>query len=584
MLVNLAVCLYQLIETHTTLSFLICGISLIAYYLVLYPFYLSPLRFVPGPYVFRISKLPSLHYQRSNQWVLFVHELHKIYGDVVILSPQEVSVNGDVKYLNDIYVKNFPKSTFYENFRNHGHKDNIFASLENDRHLKYKKNITNIYSKSAIFNSKNSTRATLVNKISKLIGNIKTSSVDATTPDYINAASEINIHGHGHHFEDKQWFKKGKTKNLGIEVYSLFGSLALDVVSSFELGAENGTDLLDNPEKREIVIYHRYVASMVFYTTLMPKLWNFAATSLILKSAEIVESWQLNLYRHAETNVPIFKSNENITTLELLKKNGLHGEYAYSFLSDNIFAGHETTAIQLSYIVYELSRSKNQYLQSLLKKELDQAFGKPVDSSAIISEFEQVDKLPVLNAILLENSRVHTSIPGAEPRVVNKDNYKISDIKIPKHTIISAQPYSMHRVEAIFPNPDYFIVERWLPKDTETEFEFENRFKLQNKYMMPFGKGIRMCLGMHIAQIEMKLAIANIYWHFTSQICSNWCKIVEYGANTKFPNPIKIGSINVGANETDEEKMTMFDTYTTRPYNDECWIEFFNNSTNDSYI
>lgn len=580
MLFELLVSSFRFIENHRAASLIVTLVLLAVYYLLIYPFYISPLKHIPGPYIFRVSELPCLHFQRTNQWISLVHRLHQRYGDVVVLSPYEVSCNGDPKYLNDIYTKNFPKSTFYQNFRNHGNKDNLFASLENERHLNYKKNISNIYSKSAIFNAKNSTRESLTAKVSNLIREINDSSVEGIRPDFINAESEVNIHGYGHHNEDKQWFlKNGKLKNLGIDVYSLFGSLALDVVTAFELGNHNSTDLLSEPENRSIVTYHRYVASMVFYTTLMPKLWKYAATELIMKSLAIIEKWQLGIYNGAEKNIPVFSEGQNLTTLELLKKNGLKGVDAYSFLSDNIFAGHETTAIQLTYLTYELSRPKNSYLQQLLKNELDKTFGKPKSVKDILHDLETIDNLPILNAIILENSRVHASIPGAEPRVVDK-NYFVTvgekKVKIPTNTIISCQPYSMQRVEEIFENPDYFVAERWLKKESETDKQYEDRFKLQQKYMIPFGKGIRMCLGMNIAQIEIKLAVANMYWHFNSKICENWCDIVKYDESVKLPNPIAMDSSN-GADKTDEEKMVMFDTYTTRPYNDECWLEWYRN-------
>lgn len=575
MLQDILLSVFELIDRNKPATIVILSVSWFLYHLLIYPFILSPLRKIPGPYIFRISKLPALHYQRTNKWVLMVHRLHEKYGDAVILSPNEISVSGDPKYLNDIYTKNFPKSKFYENFRNHGFKDNMFSSLENERHINYKKNISGIYLKSAIFNPKNTTKLAILDKISKLVEQIRISSVDGIKPDYINAASDVNIHGKGHNEADKLWFLKGgKVKNLGIDVYSLFGSLALDVVTSFELGPENSTDLLDAPEKRSIITYHRYVASMVFWTTLMPKWWDYAASQLIKKSSEIVENWQLSIYHNAENNVPKFNKDQNMTTLELLKKNNLKNEYAYSFLSDNIFAGHETTAIQLTYLTYELSRPKHHYLQTLLKNELDDAFGKPESDSDLLDDFEKIDNLPILNSIILETSRVHTSIPGAEPRVVDR-NYKVQDVVIPKNTVISTQPFSMHRVESVFPNAEYFIPERWLKKEQESEAEYKERLKVQNKYMIPFGKGVRMCLGMNIAQIEMKVAVANIYWHYNSKICSNWCEIVQYDDSVKYPNPIKMGSQYVGDKTTDEQKMVMFDTYTTRPYDDECWLEFY---------
>ncbi|KAG2734364.1 hypothetical protein G9P44_002370 [Scheffersomyces stipitis] len=582
MLLEIVKEVYKYTQSNSKESWIfILGVFL-AYHLILYPFFLSPLRDVPGPYLHRISSLSSLNKQRKGRWTMTVYELHKRYGDVVVLSPTEVSVNGNSKYVHDIYIKNFPKAKFYENFRNHGFKDNMFASLENDRHIAYKKLIMNLYSKSAIFNKKNGTHSIIVQKVGQLVDEIRQSSVTGQRPDYINAKSVHNEHGKGHKTQDGKWLNKsGKTQNLGIEVYTLFASLAMDVVSAFELGMSNGTDLLLHPEKRHIIISHRQVASMVFWTTLMPRFWNWAASSTILKASYDITKWQLGLYAQAEENVPDVKEDENKSTLETLKQKGLKGEYAYSFLTDNIFAGHETTAIQLAYMCYELSRPKNLHLQESLRKELIREFGHPKSEKDIIDDMSKVDVLPYLNSVLDENSRVHASIPGSEPRLVDSP-YKVEVgegkvVELPKGTGISCVVYALHRQSDVFAEPDQFIPERWLQYENEPDEVFRQRIKRMQRYMMPFGKGIRMCLGMNLALIEMKMAIANLYWHYNSKICSDWCEITEYTEDSKKLNPILMGETRKGENRTDEEKMTMYDSYTTRPLNDECWLEWYDN-------
>ncbi|ODV76712.1 cytochrome P450 [Suhomyces tanzawaensis NRRL Y-17324] len=504
---------------------------------------LSPLRHIPGPYLNRVSVLRALHGQRARSWISSVHQLHLQYGNVVVVAPNEISVNGDPKYLHDIYVKNFPKSQFYGQFGNHGHP-NMFSSLANDVHLRYKRVLTALYSKLAIFSPKNTTRANLVEKIGQLVQAVDDSS----------------------------------RTNLGIDVYSLFASLAMDVVLAFELGASNGTDLLLRPDKRHIIISHRQVALMGFWTTLMPRLWNWAAGTTILQAAQKIEAWQLSIYSHAENNVPAVPATANVSTLEALKKHGYKERAAYSFLSDNIFAGHETTAIQLTYLTYELSRPANLAKQQRLVDGLREAFGVPGSSDAVIDDLERVDTLPYLNALLDENSRVHTSIPGAEPRVVDRP-YLVTvrggrTVALPRGTTISCQPYSVHRQREVFPDAYLFIPERWLAYEGEPEDEFRARIKRQTKFMMPFGKGVRMCLGMNLALIEMKLAVANLYWHYQSRLCSDWCEIS--GRASEGPaNPIGMGESSQGRNTTDEEKMVMVDTYTTRPLNDECWLEWY---------
>jgi unspecific monooxygenase len=564
----------HLVQVQTLLVVILAG-----YFLIIYPFFISPLRCVPGPYVNRISRFNALNKQRKANWIETVNNLHSRYGDVVILAPKEISVNGSSKYIHDIYVKNFPKSKFYENFRNHGFKDNIFASLENDRHLRYKKIIVNLYSKTAVFHPKNQTRQLICDKTEILLKDIYSSSVSGERPDFINAKSEYNEHGKGY-LEGMSCFNRSKKeKNLGIDMYSLFGSFAIDVISGFELGLQNGTDFLSHPEERYMVLVHRIVSEMGFWTTLMPRFWNWAAGTKICKAAEMLEKWQMGLYKTAEENVPIWSGNENKTTLETLKLSGLTDRNAYSFLSDNIFAGHETTAIQLTYLTYELSRPCHNGKQKRLQQELRQAFGTPLTKDSLIEDFEALEKLPYLNALIEENGRVHSSIPGAEPRVVDRPYFvtlpgKETPIQIPLGTTISVLPYAVHRQPDIFPEPDHFVPERWLQFEAETDQDFKVRIMKQQKFMMPFGRGIRMCLGMQIALTEMKVVLANLYWHYASTIDRDWCDVVEYDSDTKFPAPILLGTRNKGNNRTDEEKMVMYDTYTSRPLNDECWLQW----------
>lgn len=561
MLLDIFSFLASAFHSHPSLALgLLCGVTII-YYLIIYPFFLSPLRNIPGPYHYRLTRLFALNGQRRQQWIIRVHQLHQKYGNVVVLSPREISVNGDLVYLRDIYTRNFPKDRFYENFRNHGFKDNIFASLENDRHKNYKKILQGLYTKSAIMSDRNSTRDLLNDKVNLIVGQIHNSSVTAQNPDVINAQCLHNEHGVG---VASTWYEK--TKQKGIEVYSLFGALAMDVVSGFELGPENGTNLLRTPEDRYIIAMFRRVASMGFWTTLMPQLWNFAATDAILAALRAIEKWQLSSYSKAEKNVP-----KVTTSLKALNNAGLFKESAYSFLTDNIFAGHETTAIQLTYLTYELSRPAHWQNQHQFRQELYNTFGKPHDINDRITDLDRVDKLVYLEALMNENSRVHTSIPGAEPRVTPAP-YPITlengtKVVVPKGTTISVQPYLIHRQESVFPEPDKWVPERWLQQPSETDEEFQHRLKTQHKWMMPFGKGIRMCLGMNLAVLEMKLALANIYWHYESRICEDWCEIDSNDCNVKMTSAPQ-------NRKKDYEMMAMMDTYTTRPFHDECWLSW----------
>lgn len=61
----------------------------------------------------------------------------------------------------------------------------------------------------------------------------------------------------------------------------------------------------------------------------------------------------------------------------------------------------------------------------------------------------------------------------------------------------------MHYNPDVFPEPEMFNPDRWLPLDTEG--------KRLNKYLVPFSKGSRQCVGINLAWAEMQLTIEAIF-------------------------------------------------------------------------
>jgi len=61
----------------------------------------------------------------------------------------------------------------------------------------------------------------------------------------------------------------------------------------------------------------------------------------------------------------------------------------------------------------------------------------------------------------------------------------------------------------IFPDPNSFKPERWLPLDTEGK-------RLQ-KFLVSFSKGSRQCLGKSLAYAELYMAFAAIFGEFGSK-------------------------------------------------------------------
>ena len=107
-------------------------------------------------------------------------------------------------------------------------------------------------------------------------------------------------------------------------------------------------------------------------------------------------------------------------------------------------AGTDTTATTLTYLIWAvLSRPT---LQKLLQDEVG-ALRKPLSDS-------ELEKLPVLNAVIKEALRLYGAAPGALPRITPAGGVKLGEYFVPAGTTVSTQAWTMHRDSTLFENPD----------------------------------------------------------------------------------------------------------------------------------
>jgi cytochrome P450 len=103
-----------------------------------------------------------------------------------------------------------------------------------------------------------------------------------------------------------------------------------------------------------------------------------------------------------------------------------------------------------------------------------------------IPTWQELKKLPYLTACIEENLRITAGIPHRLARMAPKQGLTFHEWDIPAGTPVSMSIYLIHRMNpTIFPQPDEYIPERWLSPNA----------KSLKKYLVPFGKGPRACLG-----------------------------------------------------------------------------------------
>jgi len=154
-------------------------------------------------------------------------------------------------------------------------------------------------------------------------------------------------------------------------------------------------------------------------------------------------------------------------------------------------AGHETTAVALTWTWYLLSQ--NQDCEERLHAEIDAVL------AGRVPQFHDLPNLPYTEKIFAESLRLYP--PAWAIGRMSKTAVEIGGTKIGPRSICILSPYVMHRDARWFPDPEKFDPERWTPdaRDSRPKFSY-----------FPFGGGSRVCIGERFAWMEGVLALATI--------------------------------------------------------------------------
>ncbi|XP_032129389.1 cytochrome P450 11B1, mitochondrial [Sapajus apella] len=154
----------------------------------------------------------------------------------------------------------------------------------------------------------------------------------------------------------------------------------------------------------------------------------------------------------------------------------------------------DTTVFPLLMTLFELARNPD--VQQALRQE-------SLAAADSISEHPQkaTTELPLLRAAIKESLRLYPVGPFLE-RVVSSD-LVLQNYHIPAGTLVRVSLYSLGRNPALFPRPERYRPQRWLDtKGSGRNFQY-----------MPFGFGMRQCLGRRLAETEMLLLLHHVLKH-----------------------------------------------------------------------
>lgn len=213
---------------------------------------------------------------------------------------------------------------------------------------------------------------------------------------------------------------------------------------------------------------------------------------------------------------------ENVkpTLLTKLYESVDDGTYAHEQLvmdaRGNIIAGTDTTAVTATYAIWLLANHPE------IEYELIRAV------STLPPDFvdEDLREMKLLNNIVQETLRLHGAVGSALPRLVPTGGAEFCGYHIPEGKTVGLQAWTMHRKPEVWAHPEAFDPSRW---DEPTK-EMKDCF-------VAFGGGSRseyhvaiperhrvladqeaVCIGMHLAQLELRHALANVYLAFDTGV------------------------------------------------------------------
>lgn len=230
------------------------------------------------------------------------------------------------------------------------------------------------------------------------------------------------------------------------------------------------------------------------YNKLVEVLHKFTSSVIKDREADFKDSDLLNLEQDTEEDGT---RKKKLAMLDLLisakNKHEIDDDGIREEVDTFMFEGHDTTSTGIAFALKLFSQHKD--IQERVFSELHQIFG---DSDRTAS-YEDLQNMPYLEMCLKESLRIYPSVP-----LIGR--YVSEDLKLTKHTVpagtyINIHIFDLHRDSNVFPDPEKFDPDRFLPENVKGRHPFA---------YVPFSAGPRNCIGQKFAMFEMKSIISAI--------------------------------------------------------------------------
>jgi cytochrome P450 len=182
----------------------------------------------------------------------------------------------------------------------------------------------------------------------------------------------------------------------------------------------------------------------------------------------------------------------------LLTEDEIHDE-----LLTLLIAGHETTATSLAWTLRWVLPDRA--LVSRLREEIATADRDPL----------RIAKLELLDATVREALRLQPITPLVAR--MTQVPVQLGPLRLPAGVAVAPSVYLVHRRPSIYPEPERFRPERFFS------------FKPAPWEWLPFGGGLRRCVGAAFATYEMKMVLASMLPRIDARLATERVRLARRG-------------------------------------------------------
>ncbi|PSN64182.1 cytochrome P450 [Corynespora cassiicola Philippines] len=448
---------------------------------IFFRIFLHPLRGVPGPFIARITEIWRTYRYYNYDWHKDILDLHRRYGPVVRVSPNEVSIVSR-KGLVEVYGhgKGTLKTSWYDVWDISGMNPSFFFVQNPRQHSFLRKRVAGVYSMTALLS------------LEKNIESIS-QSLWTKLDQFAQTGRHINLHTWATYF-----------------AFDVVGKVALGQPIGFIEESRDVMGLISSIHTgfRLMSIFGYIPGQMFWFNNPVMRGLGRLINGTYVSPYDHFTEWSLQQINNRIQNPGDKDRSPDMLDhfISMKEPDGSSAtiESVLGEVGNIIGAGADTTSIGIAAVIAQLISHKDHYYR--VRDEVDKAYQDhgPLNESEELP-FKVLEKLPYLGACIKEALRLHPSILWQLPREAPKQGIDISGYYIPPSATISMSPLAQNRDKDTFgPDANNFNPTRWTVGNGNSEAKIRD----MDKHLATFGYGGRVCAGRNLAMIEITKFVA----------------------------------------------------------------------------